>query len=194
MISRRRALAAAALLPVTLKEAAAVTTTDPENTLLMELKSGTVTIALLPDVAPAHVERIKTLTREGQYDNVAFHRVIAGFMAQTGDVEHGDMEDGFNPGRAGTGGSSYPDLPAEFSNVPFERGTLGMARSSSPNSANSQFFICFEDAPHLNGQYTVFGQVTDGMTHVDNIKLGTGGNGSVVGEPDRIVSMRVAAD
>jgi cyclophilin family peptidyl-prolyl cis-trans isomerase len=195
MISRRSALAAAVLLPLIAKEAAAVDIADPENTLLMELKSGTVSIELLPDVAPQHVERIKRLTREGAYDNVAFHRVIPGFMAQTGDVEHGNMEKGFNARRAGTGSSSYPDLPAEFSDVPFDRGTLGMARSQNPNSGNSQFFICFEPAPHLNGQYTVFGRVIDGMPHVDNIKMGSrSNNGAIDGEPDRILSMKVAAD
>jgi cyclophilin family peptidyl-prolyl cis-trans isomerase len=195
MISRRSALAAAVLLPLIVKEAAAVDIKDPENTLLMELKSGTVTIELLPDVAPQHVERIKRLTREGAYDNVAFHRVIPGFMAQTGDVEHGNMAKGFNARRAGTGSSSYPDLPAEFSDVPFDRGTLGMARSQNPNSGNSQFFICFDPAPHLNGQYTVFGRVIEGMQHVDNIKMGSrANNGTIDGEPDRIVSMKVAAD
>ena len=142
--------------------------TDPENTLLIELKDGgLVVVEMLPDVAPRHVERVKALARAGEYDNVAFHRVIDGFMAQTGDVEHGDMEAGFNLRRAGTGGSSQPDLPAEFSKLPFDRGVLGMARSQSPNSGNSQFFIMFDDGHFLNGQYTVWGRVISGMEHVD---------------------------
>ncbi|QPH53529.1 peptidylprolyl isomerase [Pontivivens ytuae] len=161
---------------------------SPENTMIITLKDGEVQVALLPDVAPGHVERIKTLVKEGAYDGVAFHRVIDGFMAQTGDVEHG--KEGGNPNRAGTGGSSYPDLKAEFSKVPFERGTLGMARSQNPNSANSQFFICFGATPHLNGQYTVFGQVTSGMELVDKIKRGAGGSGAVT-DPDRMVSVRM---
>ncbi|MCT7375622.1 peptidylprolyl isomerase [Chelativorans salis] len=167
---------------------------EPEDTLVIELDSGTVEIALRPDLAPQHVERIKTLAREGAYDNVAFHRVIDGFMAQTGDVEFGDMEDGFDPQRAGTGGSELPDLPAEFSDAPFERGTVGMARSQNPNSANSQFFIMFAPAPHLNGSYTVVGQVESGMEHIDQIKKGDqAANGSVV-DPDRMVRVTIAAD
>ena len=125
---------------------------DPENTIIMTLKGGDVVIALMPDVAPKHCERMKELARAGAYDNVCFHRVIDGFMAQTGDVEHGDMEDGFNIRRAGTGGSDLPDLPAEFSRIPHARGTLGAARSANPNSANSQFFINFKDNDFLNGQ------------------------------------------
>lgn len=162
---------------------------DPENTILMELKGGTVTIQLMPDVAPKHVERMKELARAGEYDNVAFHRVIDGFMAQTGDVQHGDMEDGFNIRMAGTGGSDKPDLPAEFSKVPHARGSLGAARSQSPNSANSQFFINFKDNDFLNGQYTVYGQVIDGMEHVDAIT-----RGEPPAEPDRMISVKVAAD
>lgn len=162
---------------------------DPENTILMELKGGTVTIELLPDVAPKHVERMKELARAGEYDNVAFHRVIDGFMAQTGDVQHGDMEDGFNIRMAGTGGSDKPDLPAEFSKVPHARGSLGAARSANPNSANSQFFINFKDNDFLNGQYTVYGQVTSGMEHVDAIT-----RGEPPAEPDRMISVKVAAD
>ena len=162
---------------------------DPENTILMELKGGTVTIELLPDVAPKHVERMKELARAGEYDNVAFHRGIDGFMAQTGDVQHGDMEDGFNIRMAGTGGSSKPDLPAEFSKVPHARGSLGAARSANPNSANSQFFINFGDNDFLNGQYTVYGQVTSGMEHVDAIT-----RGEPPAEPDRMISVKVAAD
>ncbi|MEO0361236.1 MAG: peptidylprolyl isomerase, partial [Pseudomonadota bacterium] len=155
------------------------------NTLIIELKTGEVKIELLPDVAPQHVERVKTLAAEGAYDGVAFHRVIDGFMAQTGDVEHGK---GDNTARAGTGGSSYPDLPAEFSKIPFERGTVGMARAQNPNSANSQFFIMFEEGSFLNGQYTVFGQVTEGMGHVDNIKKGSSSANGSVDDPDRMIS------
>ncbi|MEL6809165.1 MAG: peptidylprolyl isomerase [Pseudomonadota bacterium] len=162
---------------------------DPENTILMELKGGTVTIALMPDVAPQHVERMKELARAGEYDNVAFHRVIDGFMAQTGDVQHGDMEDGFNIRMAGTGGSDKPDVPAEFSKIPHARGSLGAARSSNPDSANSQFFINFKDNDFLNGQYTVYGQVIDGMEHVDAIQ-----RGEPPAEPDRMISVKVAAD
>ena len=167
---------------------------EPENTMVIELSSGgEVTVALRPDLAPQHVERIKTLVREGAYDNVAFHRVIEGFMAQTGDVEFGDMEDGFVPARAGTGGSSLPDLPAEFSDVKFERGIVGMARTQDPNSANSQFFIMFTSYPSLDGQYTVVGQVEEGMENVDKIKRGSGNSGSVT-DPDRMVRVRIAAD
>ncbi len=162
---------------------------DPENTILMELKGGTVTIELLPDVAPNHVERMKELARAGEYDNVAFHRVIEGFMAQTGDVEHGDMEDGFNLSMAGTGGSDLPNVPAEFSKVPHARGSLGAARSQNPDSANSQFFINFKDNDFLNGQYTVYGQVVEGMEHVDAIT-----RGEPPAEPDRMISVKVASD
>ncbi len=162
---------------------------DPENTILMELKDGTVTIELLPDVAPKHVERMKTLARAGAYDNVAFHRVIPGFMAQTGDVEHANMEKDYNPGRAGTGGSEHPDVPAEFSKIPHARGALGAARSANPNSANSQFFISFKDNDFLNGEYTVYGLVIDGMEHVDNIA-----KGEPPANPDRMISVKVAAD
>ena len=162
---------------------------DPENTILMELKGGTVTIELLPDVAPKHAERMKELARAGAYDNVCFHRVIDGFMAQTGDVKHGNMEEGFNIRMAGTGGSEHPDLPAEFSKLPHDRGTLGAARSANPNSANSQFFINFKDNHFLNGQYTVYGRVTEGMEHVDAIV-----RGEPPAEPDRMISVKVAAD
>ena len=168
---------------------------DPENTILIELKDGVVAIELLPDVAPAHCERMKDLARAGEYDNVVFHRVIDGFMAQSGDVEHGDFEDGFNLRRAGTGGSDRPDLPAEFSKIPHDRGSLGAARSQNPNSANSQFFINFSDNHFLNGQYTVFGQVIDGMAHVDNIKMGSrAANGAVEGEPDRMIKVTVSEE
>lgn len=162
---------------------------DPENTILMELKDGTVTIELLPDIAPKHVERMKELARSGQYDNVAFHRVIDGFMAQTGDVQHGDMEDGFNLRMAGTGGSDLDNVPAEFSKIPHARGSIGAARSQNPDSANSQFFINFKDNDFLNGQYTVYGQVTSGMEHVDAIT-----RGEPPAEPDRMISVKVAAD
>ncbi len=162
---------------------------DPENTILIELKDGQVAIELHPDVAPKHCERMKELARSGAYDNVCFHRVIDGFMAQTGDVEHGDMEDGFNIRRAGTGGSDLPDLPAEFSKLPHDRGTLGAARSMNPNSANSQFFINFKDNHFLNGQYTVYGRVVSGMEHVDKIT-----RGEPPMNPDRMISMKVASD
>ena len=162
---------------------------DPENTILMELKDGTVTIELLADVAPQHAARMKELARAGAYDNVCFHRVIDGFMAQTGDVEHGDMEGDFNLRRAGTGGSDLPDLPAEFSKLPHDRGTLGAARSQNPDSANSQFFINFSDNNFLNGQYTVYGRVISGMEHVDAIA-----RGEPPAAPDRMISVKVAAD
>jgi peptidyl-prolyl cis-trans isomerase B (cyclophilin B) len=149
-----------------------------------------VVIELRPDVAPGHVARIKELTREGAYDGVVFHRVIEDFMAQTGDVQYGKTGgEQFNPSRAGMGGSSKPDLKAEFSDVSHVRGTCSMARSQMPNSANSQFFICFTDAPWLNKQYSVWGQVVEGMENIDNIK-----RGEPVRDPDTIVSMRVAAD
>lgn len=158
---------------------------DKEN-LRIQLKDGDVVIELLDGVAPKHVERIKTLANEGVYDNVAFHRVISGFMAQTGDVENANMEKDYNPGRAGTGGSKYPDVEAEFSKVPFERGTCGMARSQMPNSANSQFFIMFEEGGFLNGQYTVWGQVISGMEHVDAIA-----KGEPPANPDRMIKVSV---
>jgi len=162
---------------------------DPENTVVIELKDGPVTVALLPDIAPRHVARVKELARAGAYDNVAFHRVIDGFMAQTGDVTHGNMEASFNLRRAGTGGSDLPNLPAEFSKIPHDRGTLGAARSASPDSANSQFFINFNDNHFLNGQYTVFGRVIGGMAHVDAIA-----RGEPPAKPDRMLRVRVAAD
>lgn len=151
---------------------------DPENTLYLDLKDGRVVIKLRPDVAPKHVERIKRLARDGFYDGIVFHRVIDGFMAQTGD-----------PTGTGFGGSDEPDLRAEFSKVPFERGTVGMARGGAPHSANSQFFIMFDEGSFLNGQYTVWGEVVEGMEFVDQIKRGEPPN-----NPDRIVRMRVAAD
>lgn len=151
---------------------------DPENTIYLDLSYGRVVIKLMPDVAPKHVERIKTLTREGFYNGLKFHRVIDGFMAQTGD-----------PTGTGMSGSSYPNLPAEFNSVNFGRGTVGMARAQSPNSANSQFFICFDDCSFLNKQYTVWGQVVEGMQFVDQIK-----RGEPPRDPDTIVKMTVAAD
>jgi len=157
---------------------------DPQNTIFLETAHGRVVIKLRADLAPKHAERIKTLAREKFYDNVPFHRVIPGFMAQTGDGQRGD----------GTGGSKYPNLPAEFSNVPFKRGIVGMARATSPNSANSQFFIMFDEAPSLNGQYTVIGEVVSGMAAVDKIKKGSEANNGSVTNPDRIVRMQVAAD
>jgi peptidylprolyl isomerase len=156
---------------------------DLENTLYMELKDGRVVIELLPDLAPRHVERVKTLARQGFYDGIVFHRVIEGFMAQGGD-----------PTGTGTGGSDLGTLPAEFTRQRgFVRGTVGAARTSDPNSANSQFYIMFAPAPHLDGQYTIWGQVTEGMEFIDNIKRGAGGSG-MVSNPDKIVSMKVAAD
>ncbi len=163
---------------------------DPENTIIITLKDGDVVIELLPDVAPKHTERMKVLARAGAYDNVAFHRVIEGFMAQTGDVENGNMESpSYNARRSGTGGSDMPDLPAEFSKLPHDRGTIGAARSQNPNSANSQFFINFKDNHFLNLQYTVYGRVIAGMDAVDKI---TRGEPPV--NPDRMIKVRVAAD
>ncbi len=153
---------------------------------------GTIIIDLFEDVAPLHVERIVTLAGEGAYDDVVFHRVIEGFMAQTGDVEFGRM--GQDMRYAGRGGSGYPDLPAEFSDISFERGVIGMARSQSPDSANSQFFIMFAPGAFLDGQYTVVGQVVEGIEVVDAIKRGRGQNGAVIGEPDRMVAVRVRDD
>lgn len=155
---------------------------EPENTIIMELRTGKVTMALRPDIAPNHVERIKTLARDGFYDGVPFHRVIPGFMAQGGD-----------PTGTGTGGSDYANLRAEFSSEPHVEGTLSMARTSDPNSANSQFFIVFEPVPSLDAQYTVWGAVVDGMEHVHQIKQGEGRNG-IVKDPDKIISMKVLAD
>ena len=151
---------------------------DLENTLYMDLEAGRVVIELRPDLAPKHVARVKELTRGGFYDGIVFHRVIPGFMAQSGD-----------PTGTGRGGSDKPDLPAEFSGEPFVRGTLGMARTSDPNSANSQFFINFAETPHLNGQYTVWGQVVEGMNHIDQIA-----QGEPPADPDQIIKMQVAAD
>jgi peptidylprolyl isomerase len=162
---------------------------DPENTIIITLKDGPVVIELLSTVAPKHTERMKALARAGAYDNVVFHRVIEGFMAQTGDVENGNAEKNFNLRRAGTGGSEHPDLPAEFSKLPHDRGTIGAARSSNPNSANSQFFINFKDNHFLNNQYTVYGRVVSGMEFVDKIT-----RGEPAPNPDRMLSVKVAAD
>ncbi|HAL75388.1 MAG TPA: peptidylprolyl isomerase [Rhodobacteraceae bacterium] len=154
-----------------------------------EQSKGTVTIDLFEQIAPQHVERLTTLASSGVYDDVVFHRVIEGFMAQTGDVEFGKA--GGNISMAGRGGADLPDLPAEFSDTPFDRGVIGMARAQNPNSANSQFFIMFAEGYFLNGQYTVVGKVTDGMDVVDAIKLGKGANGAVLGIPDRMSKVTV---
>ena len=162
-----------------------------EDIMILKLKDGDVIIELFNDVAPNHVERFKKLSLEKKYDGVVFHRVINNFMAQTGDVEFGNSNSpNFDIRRAGTGGSEYPDLKAEFSDIPHERGTLSMARSADPNSANSQFFICFKAASHLDRQYTVFGKVIKGMEFVDLIKKGEGSNGEVT-KPDKIISLSV---
>ncbi len=177
-------LASGALGFATLAQAA-------DEFLKIQLKDGPVVVQLMPDVAPKHVARMKELASRGEYDNVAFHRVIDGFMAQTGDVQFGNMEKDFDPSAAGTGGSSLPDLPAEFSDVPFERGVVGMARSQDPNSANSQFFIMFAPGDFLNGQYTVVGKVVSGMEFVDKIKRGDQANNGAVTDPDRMIKVTV---
>ena len=162
-----------------------------ENIMILKLKDGDVKIELFDDKAPNHVKRIKELADKGKYDNVVFHRVIDGFMAQTGDVQFGNSSSNdFDLRRAGMGGSDLPDLKQEFSNLPHDRGTLSMARSSDPNSANSQFFICFKPAPFLDKQYTVFGKVIDGMEFVDKIKRGDENNNGSVTDPDKIISFK----
>ena len=162
-----------------------------ENTMILKLKDGEVKIELFPDVAPGHVKRIKELANSGKYNGVVFHRVIDGFMAQTGDVQFGNSDSKeFDLNRAGMGGSDLPDLKAEFNNLPHERGTLSMARSQNPDSANSQFFICFKPAPFLDRQYTVFGKVTSGMEFVDKIKRGDSNNNGAVTDPDKIISFK----
>jgi peptidylprolyl isomerase len=177
------AIAPAAIVPA-LAQQGLPAGADPQNTLIIDTTQGRIVVKLRNDIAPKHAERLKQLARDKYYDNVPFHRVIAGFMAQTGDGERGN----------GTGGSKYPNVPAEFSNVPFTRGIVGMARANDPNSANSQFFIMFADGPFLNGMYTVIGQVLSGMDVVDKLKKGNPqANGSVV-EPDKMVSVKVAAD
>ena len=164
-------------------------TNAKEDIMILKLKDGDVVIELFNDIAPKHVERFKTLSKEKKYDGVVFHRVIDGFMAQTGDVKFGNPNsENYNLNLAGTGDSEYPDLKEEFSDLPHERGTLSMARSNDPNSANSQFFICFKPAPFLDRQYTVFGKVVSGMEFVDLIKRGEGDNGAVT-DPDQIVSL-----
>ncbi|WP_415321728.1 peptidylprolyl isomerase [Candidatus Pelagibacter sp. Uisw_092] len=162
-----------------------------ENIMILKLKDGDIKIELFEDVAPNHVKRIKQLAKDGKYDGVVFHRVIDGFMAQTGDVQFGNSSnDQFDLKRAGMGGSDLPDLKEEFSNLPHERGTLSMARSQDPNSANSQFFICFKESSFLNNQYTVFGKVIEGMELVDKIKKGDSNNNGSVSDPDKIISFK----
>jgi len=162
-----------------------------ENTMILKLKDGEVKIELFPDVAPGHVKRIKELANSGKYNGVVFHRVIDGFMAQTGDVQFGNSgSKEFDLNRAGMGGSDLPDLKNEFNNLPHERGTLSMARSQNPDSANSQFFICFQPAPYLDRQYTVFGKVVSGMEFVDKIKRGDSNNNGAVTDPDKIISFK----
>ena len=183
MFAKLRFLLLIVGLVMTQTDAGAKAASDPENTLIMELDNGTVVIELRPDLAPQHVARIKELTREGFYDGLTFHRVIDGFMAQTGD-----------PRGDGTGGSGK-NLPAEFSNEPFVRGTVGMARAQNPNSGDNQFFIMFADGSFLNGQYTVWGQVVEGMDAVDKIKKAPAGRQSgAVDDPDKILSLKVQAD
>jgi peptidylprolyl isomerase len=177
-----RLIAAFALMVGLAASPALAAKLDPQNTLYLETKYGRVTIQLLPELAPAHVNQIKELVKRKFYDGIVFHRVIDGFMAQTGD-----------PTGTGTGGSDLPDLPAEFTATPFVRGTVGMARAQDPNSANSQFFIMFAEGSFLNGQYTVFGQVVEGMEAVDKIKRGSGDSG-MVDDPDKIISLRLASD
>jgi cyclophilin family peptidyl-prolyl cis-trans isomerase len=177
------------MFPVLLTQAKSKLNPDPANLLTIELNSGKVVIELFPEDAPNHVKRIKELAKEGMYDGVAFHRVIDGFMAQTGDVEFGNSKK-YNKGRVGTGGSSKPDLKAEFNKRKHTKGTCSMARSSSPNSANSQFFICFGSKGHLDGKYTIWGQVIEGMENIDKIKRGSPFNGSV-SNPDIMMKVTV---
>ncbi len=179
----KRLLAAGALVLAGLVPAAAQQANDPQNTIYLDTKDGRITIRLRPDLAPKHVEQIKALTRRGFYDGIVFHRVIPGFMAQTGD-----------PTGTGTGRSDLPNIPAEFSKEPFKRGSVGMARSQSPDSANSQFFICYEGCGPLTGQYTLFGEVVSGMDVVDKIKKGNQAANGMVSNPDKIVKMQLAAD
>ncbi len=176
---RRDVLAAAAALSF----AGGAQAADVDNTLFLDLKDGRVVIKLRPDLAPKHVAQIKALAAQHFYDGIVFHRVIDGFMAQTGD-----------PTGTGMGGSKLPNIPAEFTPTPFKRGTLGMARSQNPDSANSQFFICFGDASFLNGNYTVFGEVTSGMEFVDKIKKGSSANNGTVVNPDKIIKLRLSGD
>ena len=166
-------------------------TMSEENIMILKLKDGDVKIELFEDIAPNHVKRIKELANNGKSDNVVFHRVIDGFMAQTGDVQFGNSSsDNFDLKRAGMGGSDLPNLKQEFNKLPHDRGTLSMARSTDPNSANSQFFICFKPAPFLDNQYTIFGKVIDGMEYVDNIKRGDENKNGTVSNPDKIISFK----
>lgn len=181
MTLRRRDVMLA--IPFVLAAASGAAQAADANTVYLDTKDGRITIELRPDLAPKHVAQIKKLVSQHFYDGIVFHRVIEGFMAQTGD-----------PTGTGTGGSKLPDLKAEFTATPFKRGTVGMARSSSPDSANSQFFICLADAPFLDGKYTVFGQVTSGMDVVDKIKKGSSAENGTVVAPDKIVKMRLASD
>jgi peptidylprolyl isomerase len=186
MILNRRGLLAglaATALALSVSLTAFAAASDPQNTVYLDTKDGRITILLRPDLAPKHVAQIKALTKRGFYNGIVFHRVIDGFMAQTGD-----------PTGTGTGKSDLPNIPAEFSKAPFKRGTLGMARSSDPNSANSQFFICLADSSFLEGQYTVFGEVTSGMDIVDKIKKGSKTDNGSVTNPDKIIKMQLAAD
>jgi peptidylprolyl isomerase len=179
-LSRRAALA----LPLAaLVASSAVAAKDDDNTVIMTTKYGKIVIKLRPDLAPKHVAQIKALVKRKFYDGIVFHRVIPGFMAQTGD-----------PTGTGSGGSDLPNIPSEFTDTPFKRGTVGMARASDPNSANSQFFICFDDASFLNGKYTVFGEVTSGMDVVDKIKKGSASDNGAVTDPDKIITMRMAGE
>lgn len=181
-IDRRTLLTLLPLTPAAAQSAFAAPVSDPQNTVYLDTKHGRIVIRLRPDLAPKTVAQIKTLVKQGFYNGLTFHRVIAGFMAQTGD-----------PTGTGAGGSSLPNLPAEFTSTPFKRGTVGMARTNDPNSANSQFFICLAPAPFLNGKYTVFGEVISGMKVVDQIKKGDPDTGAVV-DPDKIVKMQMSAD
>ena len=178
-----RWLAVLALMLFTVAPAAAQPASDPSNTVYLQTKDGRVTIRLRPDLAPKHVEQVKALTKRGFYDGIVFHRVIPGFMAQTGD-----------PTGTGTGGSDLPNIPAEFTQTPFKRGSVGMARSSEPNSANSQFFICFDGCGPLTGQYTLIGEVVSGMDVVSKIKKGDQARNGQVSNPDKIVKMQLAVD
>ncbi|WP_343314206.1 peptidylprolyl isomerase [Brucella sp. BE17] len=186
----RSTLAAAAIFALS---QSVVQSANAADTLNLKLKGGDVAIELRPDLAPKHVAQIEKLTREGAYDGVAFHRVIPGFMAQTGDVKFGNIDKSFDATRVGTGGSDYDNIPAEFSKEPFVRGTVGMARSQSPNSANSQFFIMFDEGSSLNGQYTVVGKVVSGMEAIDKIKKGSAANNGAVENPDKIIKATITA-
>ncbi len=179
----KRLLAAGALVLAGLVPAVAQQANDPQNTILLDTKDGRITIRLRPDLAPKHVEQIKALTQRGFYNGIVFHRVIPGFMAQTGD-----------PTGTGAGKSDLPNIPAEFTQTPYKRGSVGMARSQSPNSANSQFFICYEGCGSLTGQYTLFGEVVSGMDVADKIKKGSAADNGAVSNPDKIVKMQLAAD